>query len=288
MEKLKYKYKYFWLIVSKWPGFHYQLRNNFPMLNNGLALEYKHRLIISAVRGASFIYILSRSVRKKFDPQIALNTGILSALFDDLIDEGLENFETIQNLITYPGRTTVASQQGKVAKELYLALLEKLDDWQKTQLTGVLEKLLEIEKVVKIKRNGEWKKRGMYAFFIYLTIIHIPLSEVDPEVALRYGEYLQLLDDYEDFHTDDPLDNFFKIHPGFDINAHYINEIKPILTSIFYFKFNNSFFTEFVETYHIFQTRSFRNNHQDEIYLDQKKRKIVKYMVRKFNMNVPF
>ena len=288
MEKLQYKYKYFWLIVSKWPGFHRLLRNNYPMLNNGLALEYKQRLIISAVRGASFIYILSRSVRKNFDPQIALNTGILSALFDDLIDEGFENFETIQHLITDPGETNITSQQGKVAKELYVGLLAKLDDWQKTQLTGVLEKLLDTEKVVKIERNGEWKKRGMYAFFIYLTIIHIPLSEVDHEVALMYGEYLQLLDDYEDFHTDDPLDNFFKTNPGFDLTEYYINKIKPNLTSIFYFEFNHNFFTEFVETYHIFQTRTFKNNHQDEIYLDQKKRKLVKYMVRKFNGNVPF
>jgi hypothetical protein len=288
LEKLKYKYKYFWLIVSKWPGFHRLLRNHYPQLNNGLALEYKQRLMISAVRGASFIYILSKSVSKKFDPRIALNTGMLSALFDDLIDEEFENFATIQHLITDPGKTNVSSQQGKIAKELYFDLLTKLDDWQKTQLKGVLEKLLEIEKVVKIKRNGEWKKRGMYAFFVYLTIIHIPLCKVDPAVALRYGEYLQLLDDYEDFHADDPLDNYFKINPGFDLNAHYINQIKPILTSIFYFEFNHNFFCEFVETYHIFQTRTFKNNHQEDIYLDQKKRTLVKYMVRKFNGNVPF
>ena len=288
MDKLKYKYKYFWLIVSKWPYFHFLLRNHYPMLNIGLTLEYKQRLIISAVRGASFIYILSKSVSTEFDAQIALNTGILSALFDDLIDKEFENFETIQQLITEPEKTNVDSQQGKMAKVLFSDLLMKLNDWQKKQLRGVLENLLEIEKVVKIKRNGEWKRRGMYAFLIYLTIVRIPLCEVNQKIALMFGEYLQLLDDYEDYHIDDPLDNFFKIQPEFDLTAHYINEIKPILASIFFFKFNHKFFCEFVETYHVFQTRTFKYNHQDDIDFDLKKRKLVKYMVRKFNGNIPF
>jgi hypothetical protein len=288
MEKLKYKYKYFWLIVSKWPSFHRLLRNQYPMLNNGLTREYKQRLIISAVRGASFIYILSKSVEKKFDPQVALNTGILSALFDDLIDKEFENIATIQKLIKEPEKTTVESQEGKMTKELFFDLIKRLEDWQKKQLMRVLENLVEVEKVVKIRRNGEWKRRGMYAFMVYLTIVQIPLSEVDQKVALMFGEYLQLLDDYEDYHIDDPLDNYFKIHPEFDLTAHYINEIKPILTSIFFFEFNQRFFCEFIETYHIFQTRTFKYNHQDDIDSDRKKRKIVKYMARKFNGNVPF
>jgi hypothetical protein len=47
-------------------------------------------------------------------PYIALNIGILSALFDDLIDKGFENLETIQQLISGPDKTNVESQQSKI------------------------------------------------------------------------------------------------------------------------------------------------------------------------------
>jgi hypothetical protein len=288
MEKLKIRYKYAWLFVSKLPGFHRLMRSNYPQLNNGISCEYRERLIVSGVKGASFIYFISKSVNENFDPHIALSTGVLTGLFDDLIDERFESFATIQHLIREPDKTEVESQQGEMFKELYSDLLAKLDAWQKNQLTGVLEELIEIEKVLKIERNGGWNRRGMYAFFVFLTMIHVSLSDVDREVALKFGEYIQLMDDYEDFNTDDPIDNYFRIHPEFDINAYYINKIKPVLTSIFIFEFNKEFFCEFVETFHIFQTRRFSNYYRNDTYLNQKKREFIKFVIRRFNGNVPF
>ena len=247
MKHLTYKYSYIWLIASRWQGFHRSLKKDFPLLNNGFSVAYKQRLIRSAVRGASLMYILSKSANKTFDQQVALTTGMLSALFDDLIDIGAEEFGTIEMMITKPETATVVSHLGETARNLYISLLEKMQGWQKQQLTGVLMNLLEIEKAVKIKRNGEWQQRGTCAFFVYLTLVCIPLEDVNREVACKYGEYLQLLDDYEDFHADDPPDNFFRSYPGFDLTRYYLNEIKPKLPLIFNFEFNHAFFCEFVE-----------------------------------------
>ncbi len=288
MEQVTYKYSYIWIIVSKWPGFHHSLRRDFPQLNNPVTPEYRQRLIASAVRGASLMYILSRAVNKPFEQQPALITGMLAALFDDLIDEGAENFATIRRLIDEPEQASPCSQHGKIARELYLSLLSHINPWQKQQLTGVLSNLLEIEKLVKVKRNGEWKKRGSYAFFVYLTLIQVPLEQVNLEVAQKYGEYLQLLDDYEDFHTDDPHDNFFKTHPGFDITAYYLDEIRPQLPAIFNFPFDQDFFSNFVDTYHYFQIHSFRNHYQKEHFIYPLKRRFIRFVVRKLNGNVPF
>ena len=288
MEKVTYKYSYIWIIVSRWRGFHAALHRDFPLLNNGISTDYRNRLITSAVRGASLMYILSRSTNKPFDRFLALSTGLLSALFDDMIDDYTEDFPTIRQLIFEPQNILPETHQGKIARELYLALLDRLLPWQKQQLTGVLSALLEIEKVVKVKRNGEWKKRGTYAFYVYLTLIQVPLEQVNQGVANKYGEYLQLLDDYEDFHSDDPHDNFFKTHPGFDFTGYYMEEIRPLLPTLFSFDFDRDFFCNFVDTYHYFQFRSHRNHHQEEKFPDPLKRKFFRYVVRKLNGNVPF
>jgi hypothetical protein len=288
MDQLKYKYSYIWLIVAKWRSFHNSLSNDFPHLKNGLSHEYRQRLITSAVKGASYMYILSKSVDKPFNQNIALSTGMLSALFDDLIDEHAEDFNTMSQLIRDPQTTKVLSLHGEIARQLYIALLNKLEEWQKDQLNDTLEKLLTVEKVVKTTRNGEWKMSGAYAFFVYLTLIGIPLEKVNYEIARKYGEYLQLLDDYEDYNIDDPVDNFFKTHPGFDLTSYYLDDIKPKLHIIFNFRFDHSFFCDFVETYHVFQTRTFNNHQSEDRFMDPVKRKLIKFVIKKLNGNVSF
>ncbi|MCD4772806.1 MAG: hypothetical protein K8R41_05415 [Bacteroidales bacterium] len=288
MAKLKYRYKYIWIIASKWRGFHKMLHKEFPELNNGFPKEYKSCLLSSAVRGASLMYVLSKTTGTEFNQLNALNTGLLSALFDDMIDDELEEFSTISNLISEPDNAIVKSHNSKITRNLYVRLLKNLNPWQQKQLSEILIHLLEIEKFAKVKKNGEWKKRGTYAFFVYLTIICIKLKDVNKDIALKYGEYLQLLDDYEDLHDDDAHDNYFRTHPDFKLTNYYLNEVKPYLTSIFKCDYDKKFFLDFVETYHVFQIRSFKYKHEKENSFFTIRRNMMNFFVSRLNKNVPF
>ena len=260
----------------------------FPELKNGFSTEYKNRLISSAVRGASLMHVLARSVNTRFDELNALNTGLLSALFDDMIDWEQEDFKTISKLIHEPDKTPLNNHNAKIARDLYLRLLANLAPWQKEQLSDILSRLLEVEKNVKTKKNGEWKKRGTYAFFVYLTIVCVKLKDVNQDVALKYGEYLQLLDDYEDYNDDDHHDNYFKIHPDFKLTDYFLNDIKPQLPSLFKCDHNQKFFSDFVENYHVFQTRSYKYKYEKENLLIRLRREWVSFVIRRLNRNVPF
>ena len=166
MTKLKYRYKYIWIIATKWRGLHKVLYAEFPEINNGFSENCRNRLLSSAIRGASLMYVLSKTTGTEFNQLNALNTGLLSALFDDLIDEKLEDFNTISNLISEPDNVIVKTHNSEIARNLYLRLLKNINPWQQKQLSTILNNLLEIEEFAKVKKNGEWKKRGTYAFYV--------------------------------------------------------------------------------------------------------------------------
>jgi hypothetical protein len=202
--------------------------------------------------------------------------------------EEIENFETIQNLITQSEKTKVTSRHGNLAKDLISDLYSSLTLDQKSQLIIVLLQLLEIEYKTKETQDGEWKLRGMYAFLVYITILDIPLEKVNFETVGLLGEYLQLLDDYEDIKTDKSMQNFFKIYPKFNITEHYIRKVKPVISSIFIFDFNSKYFCEFIDTYHIFQIRSFKIYYEQQSRFYNMKRLVFKYVLQKCNSNLPF
>jgi hypothetical protein len=259
-----------WSIITQWRGFYRTLYRDHLYLVQGQEASGRRRLVKSSIRTASFLYMLALVMKLPFDRTNAIIAGILAAVFDDLFDCNHECPEIIKGLIRSPQTTTCASEQGVYFRQLYLVLQARLPAWQREQLRQTLLGLAEVEHALLEGRHDEshWAERGAYAFRVYLSLVGVPEAAWDRGAMLVAGEYLQMMDDYEDVDDDSPGVNYFRAHPRIDMDAHYLEVVAPALERLFLPDDDGrpiidlDFFSEFMETYHAFQIDIFRIKHE--------------------------
>lgn len=226
-------------------------------------------MVRSAVRTASFIFMLSVVFKREFDQRSAIITGLLAAVFDDLFDCSLETPRKVRQLVESPATTRCRSQGGFYFRHLYTILLARLPREQGEQLRRVLLRLVRMETLLLGGRSSEdhWAHRGARAFEVFLTVLGIAESSWDPRAILCFGEYLQILDDYEDVATDPAGLNYFHNYPQTDVNRYYLDQVVPILDDLFDRDredtrgYDAGLFAEFMETYHVFVVDLAANKH---------------------------
>jgi hypothetical protein len=253
MQKLRFSSRFIWMIIVKWRGFHRTIHKHFDSDLILLPASYRARVISSAVRIASYMHVISKCVQKPYNQVRAINTGILAAIFDDLIDCEKESFENIKKLTLNPVEFEPSSPHQTCARNLYLHLIKNIALWQKEELQTNILALLKAEQFAKQGSDEGWEKRGAYALKIILTMVGVKEEEQNNEAIFCYGKYMQLLDDYEDYDDETDHLNYFRHNPDFDLNLYYINELKPAIGNLFKVPFDTCLLNDFIETYHVFQ-----------------------------------
>ncbi len=286
--KPRYSYKFIWIIVPRWRNFHHYLQVEFTDSLKTFPIDYQKRLTRSSIRGASLMLIMAQANKKKFNKKTTLITGMLAALFDDLIEIENHSAEVISQLITFPHKTCIDTNRGRFAKQCYLELLHLLESWQITQLQQFLLKLNQAEHISISENKGNWEQRGSLAFLIFSTVIGIQKKDINFNVVAGFGNYLQILDDYEDIGTDTPELNYFISNPDFKMDEYYLEQIKPTIHQLYFNGFNHRYFSEFIDTYHIFQVRSHRHKHIKETAFLRFQRKSTSYIIKQLNNSVQF
>lgn len=244
-----------WATVFQWAGYARTLRREHRDWLRQLPPAYRDRVSRSAVRTPTFIHILSIVLGRPFNQSNAVLTGILAALFDDLFDERFETPEAILGMIGDPDAALARGERGRDFLLQYRRLRSQLEEWQRGQLRDILLALARCETRLLAGQHwdGHWEERGTAALSVYLTIAGARAGEWDPACAACFGEYLQMMDDYEDHGQDAPEVNYFRIHPEIDLDGHFLDVVVPALKRLFPAgAYDGELMVEFMESFHLF------------------------------------
>jgi hypothetical protein len=225
-----------------------------------LPADYRVRVVRAAVRVSTLLYGFSLSLNHPFKAENTLLGGMLSALFDDLFDRGWETPESILAMIEDPARAHSRSEMGEHFLRLYCLLRQRLGETLAEQLARHLRTLAECERdLVSGRGDGRhWWVRGTAATVVLLSVLGVPESYWSAEEMGVLGEYLQMLDDFEDIATDPPEVNYFVAHPGFDIDAFFQDCVLPSMRKLFVVGpghapgCDTELLTHFIESFHLF------------------------------------
>jgi hypothetical protein len=266
-EVISFHHGCLWATVFKWRGHRSRLRKEHGPWLRSLSPGYRRRVEGSAVRVATFLYMFALSLRCPFDPSNALLAGVLAAVFDDLFDLGFETPEVIARLLMDPDAARCDRARPSDFLRLYRLLRSRMQGWQRDQLAALLADLATYE--TRLARGESWpthwRDRGTVATEIFLTVLGVPESCWDKEAMGCFGEYFQVLDDYEDYSTDQTEHNFFRVHPEFDVDAYFHEVLAPALPRMFpgsgnadlEMDYDPELLRSFMETFHVFMVDFF-------------------------------
>src|SRR5262245_3835686 len=257
---LRMHHRCMWATIFHWRGDGQALWREHGAWLRQLAPDYRRRVVQSAIRTPTFLRIVHLALRRPYSLPTLLRTGILAALFDDLFDLFRETPEDIGRMILHPETAEARDDLGRDFLRHYLRLREDMPDWQRQQLARILEGLARAETRLLAGEHwdGHWQERGTAALAVYLTVVGVPRERWNAEAAACFGEYLQMMDDYEDYGKDPPQVNYFHHYPEADVTEHFLEVVAPTLGRLFSTdagteaNYDAELFTQFMESYHLF------------------------------------